>query len=205
MVKEFGLRFTPTDLPRTKELYETKFIPSKLFFTKYRGTSNSELTNQNPSQATELDSGIGEDDIPRNYVRPIRKKSLKPHHVSELYAGRHEARVVVVALQAVELGDQTFLTSLSVRDLEGAHLLHLPAIVPRDFYSEAPGAGEECGACRGPGGKAVLHAASMDVDVVCLTASAYFGKVETTQDVPFAFGMHLDLKQSCVQAKLTKK
>ena len=30
-------------------------------------------------------------------------------------------------------------------------------------------------------------------------ASAYFGEVETTQDVPFAFGMHLDLKQSSIQ------
>ena len=41
--------------------------------------------------------------------------------------------------------------------------------------------------------------------VVCLTASAYFGKVETTQDVPFAFGMHLDLKQSSIQDRHERK
>jgi len=161
MVKEFGIGLIPSDLARANVLCKTEFIPSKLFFTKYTETSNSKLNNKNHSKTMELDSEIEEDDIPRNYVRPIRKKSMKPHLVPELYAGRQETRVVVLALKAVELAEQTYLASLSVRDLEGGHLLDLPAIVPRDFYSEAPGEGDECEACRGPGGKAVLHTASM--------------------------------------------
>ena len=39
---------------------------------------------------------------------------------------------------------------------------------------------------------------------VCPT-SAYFGEVETTQDVPFAFGMHLDLKQSSIGDRSREK
>ena len=36
-------------------------------------------------------------------------------------------------------------------------------------------------------------------------ASPYFGQVETTQDVPFAFGMHLDLKQSSIEDRSGQK
>ena len=180
MVENFGLRLHPGDSARLQTIRQTAYKPKTQFFLKFKKVQKSKADNANfifshtisqskgtpnPSKQPsrmQIQNTFQDDDgegMLTSYTRPIKKPSTKPHYISKLYDLRDQARLMVLALKTVELGEKTYLCSLSLRAADGSDVLEFPAIVPRDFYSETPAEqSDECRACLPPGSsKASLH------------------------------------------------
>ena len=169
LVNTFGLRIRQGDLGRSTRMHQVVYTVPTQFFRKFKkvqkpkpgdadfvlsktqwkekeALSKRKISNSTSKSTAEDDDGDG---MLISFIKPI-KKPTRPrlHHITKLYDSREQAKVMVLAIKTIELGQKTYLASLSLRSLDGVAVLDFPAIVPRDFYAEVSAdRSGECQAC----------------------------------------------------------
>ena len=167
LVNTFGLRIRPVNLGRLHIMHQAVYTVSTQFFRKFKkvqkpkpgdahfilsktqwkeALSKRKISNSTSKSTEEDDDGDG---MLISFIKPIQKPTRpRLHHITKLYDSREQAKVMVLAIKTIVLGQKTYLASLSLRSLDGVAVLDFPAIVPRDFYAEVSAdRSGECQAC----------------------------------------------------------